>query len=94
MKLIKNRELKEETISIGDIITTQQDSYIVESIDTQRDTIDLISLDTKEVEEPELKWLSFNGMKEFTDWINKNPAKHYSRKKYNLKLVEINSFME
>lgn len=94
MKLIKNYELKKETMSVGDIITTQQDSYIIELIDIQRGVIDLVSLDTEAKENQELEWLNFNGIKEFTDWTNKNSAKHYSKRKYNLKLVEINSFME
>ena len=91
MKLIKDNKTKEEKINIGDIIITKQDSYLIESIDNKRDTIDLISLDTINITDTnELKWESFNSWKDFFEWIDKNKAKHYSRREYILKLVQMN----
>ena len=90
MKLIKDNKTKEEKINIGDIIITKQDSYLIESIDYKRDTIDLISLDTIDIiDRNELKWESFNSRKDFFEWIDKNKAKHYSRREYILKLIQI-----
>ena len=90
MKLIKDNKTKEEKINIGDIIITKQDSYLIESIDNKRDTIDLISLDTINIADTnELKWESFNSWKDFFEWIDKNKAKHYSRREYILKLIQI-----
>ena len=90
MKLIKDNKTKEEKINIGDIIITKQDSYLIESIDNKRDTIDLISLDTINITDTnELKWESFNSWKDFSEWIDKNKAKHYSRREYILKLIQI-----
>ena len=66
MKLIKDNKTKEEKINIGDIIITKQDSYLIESIDNKRDTIDLISLDTIDITDTnELKWENFNSRKDF-----------------------------
>ena len=91
MKLIKDNKTKEEKINIGDIIITKQDSYLIESIDNKRDTIDLISLDTINITDTnELKWESFNSWKDFFEWIDKNKAKHYSRREYALKLIQMN----
>lgn len=91
MKLIKDNKTKEEKINIGDIIITKQDSYLIESIDNKRDTIDLISLDTIDITDTnELKWENFNSMKDFFEWIDKNKAKHYSRREYILKLIQMN----
>lgn len=90
MKLIKDNKTKEEKINIGDIIITKQDSYLIESIDNKRNTIDLISLDTINITDTnELKWESFNSWKDFFEWIDKNKAKHYSRREYILKLIQI-----
>ena len=90
MKLIKDNKTKEEKINIGDIIITKQDSYLIESIDNKRNTIDLISLDTIDIaDRNELKWESFNSWKDFFEWIDKNKAKHYSRREYILKLIQI-----
>ena len=91
MKLIKDNKTKEEKINIGDIIITEQDSYLIESIDNKRNTIDLISLDTINITDTnELKWKSFNSWKDFFEWIDKNKAKHYSRREYILKLIQMN----
>ena len=90
MKLIKENKTKEEKINIGDIIITKQDSYLIESIDNKRDTIDLISLDTIDIDDAnELKWESFNSMKDFFEWLVKNKAKHYSRREYILKIIQM-----
>ena len=90
MKLIKDNKTKEEKINIGDIIITKQDSYLIESIDNKRNTIDLISLDTIDITDTnELKWKNFNSWKDFFEWIDKNKAKHYSRREYILKLIQI-----
>ena len=90
MKLIKDNKTKEEKINIGDIIITKQDSYLIESIDNKRNTIDLISLDTIDIADTnELKWESFNSMEDFFEWVDKNKTKHYSRREYILKLIQI-----
>ena len=90
MKLIKDNKTKEEKINIGDIIITKQDSYLIESIDNKRNTIDLISLDTIDIADTnELKWESFNSMEDFFEWVDKNKAKQYSRREYILKLIQI-----
>ena len=73
MKLIKDNKTKEEKINIGDIIITEQDSYLIESIDNKRATIDLISLDTIDITDTnELKWESFNSWKDFTQNWSEN----------------------
>ena len=91
MKLIKDNKTKEEKINIGDIIIAKQDSHLIESIDNKRNTIDLISLDTINIADTnELEWENFNSRKDFFEWMDKNKAKHYSRREYILKLIQMN----